>query len=198
MTIAFDGATMTATLSTGTTSLSVRDLWGRWVDWFLTGDNSKYGLWMATLGGDDIDPVAGTKIPVYLFLNTGVYIKPQEANHTLDVTDGILLVAGGGDPFINTTGNYVVRIKYQQPVQAISYTIGGTIVAGLTVDQATMLARIEKFIRNASKLDPATGQRIIYDDDSVTPLATGTAYKDAAGTQLYDGVSPVHKTSRLA
>jgi hypothetical protein len=54
----------------------------------------------------------------------GWKIKPQEANHTLNINDGILLVNGGGDPFNNTTGSYTVRINYQQPVQAISFATG--------------------------------------------------------------------------
>ncbi len=198
MTIAFDGTTKTATLSVGTTTLSVRDLWSRWVDWFLTGDNSKYGIWMMTLGGDIIDAVAGTKVPVYLFLDPSVKVVPQAANHTLGVIDGILLVAGGGDPFGNPAGNYVIRINYQQPVQAISFTVGGTLAAGLTLDEEARLLRIEQFLRNAQKLDPATGRRTVYADDGVTPIGTGIAYKDAAGTQPYDGTGPVHKTERLA
>lgn len=124
MAVSFDGSTKTISLSTGTTSLSVRDLWSRWVDWWLTSDNSKFSLAMAQTGGDDINPDEGTKIPVYVFLLNGWKIKPQEANHTLNVSDGILLVSGGGDPFVNTTGAYVVRINYQQPVQAISFATG--------------------------------------------------------------------------
>lgn len=125
MAMTFDGVTKIITLTSGTTAVSVRDLWSRWVDWFLTGDNSKYQLAFAQVGGDDIDLAAGTKIPVYAFLMNGWRIKPQEANHTLTISDGILLVNGGGDPFNNTSGSYVVRINYQQPVQAISFSTGG-------------------------------------------------------------------------
>lgn len=158
MAITFDGATKVATLSAGTTAMGVRDLWSRWVDWWLTSDNSKYPLMMEQVGGNDIDAGAGTKIPIYAFLLNGWKIKPQEANHTLAVTDGILLVNGGGDPFSNTAGSFIVRINYQQPVQAISFTSGGgggggataadvwaygdrtlTEEAGLTVDQAAKL-----------------------------------------------------------
>lgn len=125
--ISFDGLNKLIILSSGTTSLSVRDLWSRWVDYICTpGDNSKYYMAMSSLGGNDIDMSQGTKVPIYCFLENGWRIKPQEANHTLNVTDGVLLVYGGGDPFINTTGNYMVRINYQQPVQAISFTIGGS------------------------------------------------------------------------
>jgi hypothetical protein len=121
----FNGTTKTITLTPGTTSVSVRRLWSDWVDWFLTDDNSKFLPAFKTVGGDDIDPTQGTKIPIYSFLENGWKIKPQEANHTLTINDGILLVNGGGDPFINTIGAYTVRINYQQPVQAISFTTGG-------------------------------------------------------------------------
>lgn len=134
MAISFDGATKRITLSAGTTSLGVRDLWSRWVDWLLTGDNSKYPLAFSTVGGDTIDPTAGTSVPIYAFLQNGWRIKPQEANHTLNVSDGILLVAGGGDPFVNTDGSYVVRINYQQPVQAITVSTGGG-AGGATAQQ---------------------------------------------------------------
>ena len=126
MALAFDGAAKTITISAVNT-LDVRDLWSRWVDWFLTSDNSKYGIAMSNLGGDDIDAGAGTKIPIYNFLVNGWKIRPREANHTLNVTNGILLVDGGGDPFINTLGAFTVRINYQQPVQAISFATGGAV-----------------------------------------------------------------------
>jgi hypothetical protein len=80
---------------------------------------------MAQVGGNVIDAAAGTSIPPYIYLLGGWRIKPQEANHTLSVAGGVLLVDGGGDPFINTTGSFVVRVNYQQPVQAITVTTGG-------------------------------------------------------------------------
>lgn len=120
-----NGNTKTITLTAGTTQVSVRDVWSRWVDWFLTSDNSKFLPAFEQVGGNDIDIAQGTKIPIYAFLVNGWKLKPQEANHTLTIGDGILLVNGGGDPFINTDGAYVVRINYQQPVQAISFTSGG-------------------------------------------------------------------------
>jgi hypothetical protein len=121
MAISFDGAAKLATLSAGTTSLSVRDLWSRWVDWWLTDNNSGIALMaMDQVGGDDIDVGAGTKIPIFIFLTNGWRVKPQEANHTLTVGDGILVVDGGGDPFVDTDNPWTIRINYQQPVQAIT------------------------------------------------------------------------------
>lgn len=120
-----NGETKIITLTSGTTNVSVRDLWSRWVDWVKLSDNSKYLPALVSIGGVPINEAEGTFIPVYAFLINGWRIKPQEANHTLNVNDGILLVSGGGDPFINTTGDFVVRINYQQPVQAISFSTSG-------------------------------------------------------------------------
>jgi hypothetical protein len=134
MAITFNGVTKIITLSSGTTTLGVRDLWSRWVDWLLTGDNSKYAIAFTQTGGDVIDSVAGTFIPVYMFMQNGWKIKPQEANHTLKVEDGILIGPGGGDPFINTTGSFQVRVNYSQPVQAITVSTGGGGSSGASVD----------------------------------------------------------------
>ena len=124
MALSFDGTTKIVTITTDTT-LDVKDLWSRWVDWVLTSDNSKYLPAMRQTGGDDIDVVAGTSIPVYIYLLNGWKIKPKEANHTLAVTNAILLTDDGSDPFTNTTGSYMVRVNYQQPVQAIGVATGG-------------------------------------------------------------------------
>lgn len=157
MAYAFDGIAKTITISAQTV-LSVRDVYSRWLDWINTADNSKFLPAFATIGGDDIDATAGTAIPIYAFLLNGWKIKPQESSHTLTVNDGILLVAGGGDPFINTTGNFVVRVNYQQPVQAITVSTGGgsggasalDIAAAVRAALATELARIDINVSDAS------------------------------------------------
>jgi hypothetical protein len=154
MAFLFDGPTKTITLTTGTTSLGVRDLWSRWVDWFLAGDNSKHLPAFVQVGGDPIDPSAGTSIPIYAFLMNGWRLKPQESNHTLTVRDGVLLVNGGGDPFSDTAGAYTVRINYSQPVQAITVsTGGGTGLTLLEIEASTILAKeatAQKAVANAA------------------------------------------------
>jgi hypothetical protein len=130
MTIIFNGVTKIATLSAGTTSLSVTDIWSRWVDWLAIDDNSKFLPMFSLVGGDPIDAIAGTSIPFYAFLEYGWKIKPQESNHTLSVNNGILLVSGGGDPFVNTNGPYTVRVNYSQPVQAITVNTVGSGIGG--------------------------------------------------------------------
>lgn len=133
--ITFDAANKLMILSSGTTSLDVKDLYSRWKDWVLLSDNSKHPPAFSSVGGDTIDSGAGTSIPLYAFLINGWRLRPQEANHTLNVSGGVLLVDGGGDPFVNTTGSYVVRINYSQPVQAITVSTGGGSGGGLTQQQ---------------------------------------------------------------
>jgi hypothetical protein len=123
--ITFDGPNKLAILSSGTTTLDVIDLYSRWKDWSRTSDNSKYLPAFAPVGGDPIDASAGTSIPLFAFLANGWRVRPQEASHTLNVTGGVLLVEGGGDPFVNTLGSFVVRVNYSQPVQAITVATGG-------------------------------------------------------------------------
>lgn len=91
-------------------------------------------------GGPDINPAKGTSIPTYAFLENGWRIRPDEADHTLSVTGGVLLVQGGGDPFVDTLGAFTVRVLYEQPVQAIVVTSG----SGLSAVQAAQLLEIFK------------------------------------------------------
>jgi hypothetical protein len=118
----FNGSDKLITLETAT--LDVTSMWSLYMNWLATSDNSKYPSAMRSLGGDVIDATAGTKVPAYIYLLNGWRIKPMESSHTLNVTTGILLVDGGGDPFVNTTGSYVIRINYSQPVQAITVSTG--------------------------------------------------------------------------
>jgi hypothetical protein len=165
--LSFDGVTKVITITTVNT-LDVKDLWSRWVDWVLTSDNSKYLAAMSQVGGDDIDVSAGTSIPIYIYLLNGWKIKPREANHTLAVTNGILLVDGGGDPFINTTGAFMVRINYQQPVQSIGVATGGG--GSLTPQQ----------IRDAMALATADTPEAGSIDEQLSKIKTDTGVIPAA------------------
>jgi hypothetical protein len=197
MAYTFDGLTRTITLTSGTTTLEVPDLYSRWKDWVLISDNSKWPEAFSSVGGDPIDPGSGTSVPPYIFLQNDWKVRPQEANHTLNVIDGILLVEGGGDPFLNTLGSFVVRVNYQQPVQAITVATGGG--GGLTQSQVaeavwnatlasynnpgsagaaqnqiatlvTLANTLLKYQRNRTKVDQNAYTLTVYDDDGTTPI----------------------------
>lgn len=137
------------------TSLDVKDMYSKWKEWVATSDNSKYPEAFSVTGGDTIDASAGTSIPCYAFLLNGWKVRPQESSHTLNVTNGILLVDGGGDPFVNTVGSYVVRINYSQPVQAITVATGGGSGGSLTQQQ----------VRDAMSLTPSSGDNSSIDEE---------------------------------
>ena len=118
----FDGPNKLVILSS--TTLDLIALWSNWKDWLLAG-NAGYALAFDTVGGEPIDPVAGTLVPLTLFQKNNWSIRPMESDHTLDVTNGTLVREGGGDPFVSTLGDFTVRIRYQQPVQAIGYSTAG-------------------------------------------------------------------------
>ena len=139
MAFTFDATNKLIILSTGTTSFDLADLWTAWKDWQRLG-NAGAARALDTVGGEPIDAAAGTMVPLFLFLLNGWKIRPYEGDHTLTVTGGTLVVSGGGDPFVSTLGDYTVRIRYQQPVQAIGYSTGSTLVDYEQIASVTIAA----------------------------------------------------------
>lgn len=138
----FEGAAKIIQMDVGAQELDVQDMYSRYKDWVLAGnpqwepafENLPAGVPGASTpsyaGGNPVDASAGTKIPFYAFLANGWRVRPYDADHTLRVTGGILLVQGGGDPFLNTVTPRTVRINYQQPVQVLAISTTGGASAG--------------------------------------------------------------------
>lgn len=139
MAFIFHGDTKTIELLVGTRTVSIKWLYSRWKDWLKIDDNSKYLPAFRTVGGD---PTIGVNnISTYYFLLNGWKIKPPEENCTIQVS-GILLVDGGGDPFLSTNGDYNVRINMTTPMQAETVVIE-TGVSGLTPEESSLLSSIQ-------------------------------------------------------
>ena len=124
-------------------TLDLIDLHSRWKDWVLAG-NAECMLAFATVGGEI------TEIPLYLFMLNGWLIVPQSANHTLTVTNGILVGQGGADPFTDPAGAYKIRINRQTPGIAIGYSTNGgsgptaaEIAAAVRSELSTEIARLD-------------------------------------------------------
>ena len=113
MAFTFDGVAKTITHSGGT--LSVAEMWSRYVDWLAVGDNSKYGDLLTTVGRDEND------IPLYVFLEPGVIIVVTDNSIPSPVVDGVLKTRSGGDPF----GGAVVNARLVEPGIAIGYSSNG-------------------------------------------------------------------------
>lgn len=146
MAYTFDGSTKRITLPTGTVTLDLIDLYSRFKEWVLAG-NAECLLAFSTVGGEI------TEIPLYLFMQNGWLIVPQSANHTLTVTNGILVGQGGADPFTDPAGAYKIRINRQTPGIAIGYsTSGGScptaaeIAAAVRSELTTEMGRIDEAV----------------------------------------------------
>lgn len=182
MAYTFDGANKLIIL-TAQTTMSVRDVYSRWADWVAA--NMQWLPAFTTIGGDDIDVGAGTYIPVYAYLTNGWRVRPEESDHTLAVTDGVLLVDGGGDPFVDTLGAFTVRVNYQQPVQAIGVSASptatdiATMVAGILIEGAETLVDTMRLTRSAVL-------------GAASPDGPATAFKSADGSTTRFRSEPVY------
>ena len=101
----------------------VQQVYSLWKDEILLTTNAQYDFAFTQVGGNTVG--GSNSIPFYTFLSNGWKVRPQEANATTNVVNGILVTDDDSDPFTNTLGAYTVRINYQQPVQAIAVATGG-------------------------------------------------------------------------
>lgn len=143
MSYTFNGTTKRIILPTGMVTLDLVALYSSWKNWVLAG-NAECLLAFSTVGGEI------TEIPLYLFMQNGWLIVPQSANHTLTVTNGILVGQGGADPFTDPAGAYKIRINRQTPGIAIGYSTNGgsgptaaEIAAAVRSELATEMARVD-------------------------------------------------------
>lgn len=135
MAYTFNGTAKTITLSSGTVTLDLVDLHSRWKDWVFSG-NAQYATAFRAVGGDI------PAIPLYLFLLNSWRIVPQSANHILTVTNGVLEVEGGGEPFNDPAGSYAIRINRQAPGIAIGYSTSGSTGPSAAEIAAAVLAAL--------------------------------------------------------
>jgi len=151
----FNGATKRITLPNGMVTLDLVDLHSRWKDWVLAG-NAECLLAFSTVGGEI------TEIPLYLFMQNGWLIVPQSANHTLTVTNGILVGHGGADAFTDPAGRYKSRINRPTPGIAIGYsTTGGS--GGPTAADIAAAVRLE-LTAEMDRIDVAVSTRATLAD----------------------------------
>ena len=69
----FDGANKririnNSAVSNGVVTFTPQQLWAEYIDWYLTGDNSKYGEAFRTIGGDIVNSQTGEAVGIYLFM----------------------------------------------------------------------------------------------------------------------------------
>ena len=189
----FDPVNKLIILKPGVTAIDVEiDLYSdAKEEWLADEELNKYKFPFRVVGGDTTE--GEQAIAGYFYLKYGWRVRPQEANHLLTIT-GILLVDGGGDPFVNTLGNYNVRIKYVIPLQAVKVITGSGIteqdkqdIADRVLDEPTQehsgagslgatVASAETLsgaVKNAvlGRWKIAGTQMIFYAEDNATEIA---------------------------
>lgn len=161
MAFTFNGAAKTISFTGG--SLSVREMWSRYMDWLAESDNSKYLPMLRTVGMDTPD------IPFYLFLELGVTIIVTNAALPTTVGDGVLKTDDERDPF----GGAVVNVRYEAPGIAIGYSTSGS--NGPTA--ASIAAAVLAALRAATPLVPVNmaetnGHALVGDGSSTDKIRT--------------------------
>jgi len=95
-------------------------------DWRTDVDLAKHKFPLfQPVGGN---PITQSKsISPYYFLKFGWVMRPYEADHTLYIENGYLLIDGGGDPWIPTIGGYTVNVRDSIPADSFALTASGNI-----------------------------------------------------------------------
>lgn len=161
MAITLDGANKRIILDS--TNVSASQIWSAWVDWH--GSNTNWPLAFFQTGGNDLG--GGLFIPPYFFLLNGWRVRPMEA-HQLLIINGNLTVFGGGQPIVQTLGNYNVSVQYTVPVQAQAFSTSGS-----TGPTAAAVAEAVLTLLNAVTIPVDTkkinGVEIAGDGSTVSP-----------------------------
>lgn len=95
-------------------------------DWQSDDALNKFRFILRSIGGDNTSP--GEIAPLYSYLKYGWRIRPDEADHVLNITNGAILVDEDTslDPFVDTVGAYTVRIRMYVPIKATIVATGGS------------------------------------------------------------------------
>lgn len=134
--VTFDGGNKLIICNAGTTELNIKRLYSAWKEWVVISDNSKYPVAFNVVGGESA--VGNNIITPYFFLKNGWKIRPQEANHTLQV-EGILIA--DGDPFTDTLGVFRVGIQSIVPIytESVIFETGSGVTAQDKIDIANQV-----------------------------------------------------------
>lgn len=154
----FNGVTKIIQLTNGTTEFSVADMYSRWIDWLLTGDNSKYPFAFRFDGGS---PVTATKNQgIIFFLTNDWRIRPQESNHKLTVDGVVVTDPSGYNPFVETIGSYNVLID-KETSNIVDTIQMSTVTNAITSNNTT----IESIVQSKVQANNTAVKEAILDID---------------------------------
>jgi len=106
--VTFDGVAKLIICNPGETQINVKeDIYSAWKEWVLIRDHSKFPEAIRNVGGDPITEILS--LGATFFLMNGWRIRPAEESYDLYI-NGNLYVNEGGSPFVDTLGEWNVKI----------------------------------------------------------------------------------------
>ena len=175
--VSFSGVEKIIYLHPDVTTIDVKeDIYSAWKEWVLLRDNSRFLEAIRVVGGDPITNIVS--LGATYFLINGWKIRPAEGSYSLAV-NGNLYSDDGLDPFINTLGDYNVRISMNRSNLIDTVSTGGG-SGGLTVAEnaklmslpsaATIATAVSAEIYDIIRTDPSIELSSI--PNTTAPLAT--------------------------
>lgn len=117
---------------------TAQDVYSRWKEWVLTGDNSKYEIAFRSVAGDPISPTQN--IAPYIFLNTvdGWRIRCHDGDHSIRITGNLYSEDPDLSMFTPPLDGATVQITIDRSSAAIAIQSG----SGLSPEQVQWLKEI--------------------------------------------------------
>lgn len=125
MPITFDGANRIITLESGVTSVAVSEIYSRWKDWVLQGDNSKYFPAFFESGGEPIGGGTSTAVNIFLRNDLGWRIKPPEEDITITIVGNLFPFDPGLPYLLPTEGSFTALFRTVVSANALQVSGAG-------------------------------------------------------------------------
>lgn len=124
MSVTFDGINKLIICGLGTINLNVKeDIYSDWKLWVTQEDNARFLPALSVLGGDPIG--SGIYLGTTYFLENGWKIRPNESNHTLNIS-GNIYSRDGSNPIVKTLGEYNVLVNMARSNLIDTVATGGS------------------------------------------------------------------------
>jgi hypothetical protein len=162
--------------------------------WLCSEPLSRLTFPFRSLGGD---PLGGTLfLGKYVFIRNdlGWHIHPYDASHQLTIIGNLYQQDPNGRIIFEpqAAGKTINVIQERSSLTQLAQIAG----SGLTVAEALDLERIRQALLNEQYTDPATGLRVILDDDDISLLTQAGIWEDVAKLIPYKGEG-VERMARL-
>lgn len=201
----FDGPTKViegnpAAVVSGVFQFTAQELYSEAIDWWLTGDNSKYPFPFITSGGDPLG--GGVFSGVYVFMRNDLGWRGVPP----DVGDIQVIIEGNFYPYDQNQAFFlpwpgvvtIIQSRVSQMTQAILTGSGVTSqdkldIADTVWSHTTSVNLLDKtalalaILKNKTITNPTTGLMTVYSDDGTTPLLTAQLYEGITTSQPYRG-----------